>query len=97
MIQGNCTITDRLHNWLQTNRKNLQLDVKKSGCSGNEVTFTLTDQTDLRPWVQYSNCLYRLIDQGLVLEVDYLDTPLFQGVHINVRNKDKCGCGKSFN
>ena len=96
MIEGNLSITPKLNKWLNINNNLIYLDVNDKGCHGNTITYIIEKKTEKKTNTIYlSSRLFSLISNGLQLEIDYLEEPLFQKVHINILNKDKCSCGKS--
>ena len=96
MIEGKFTVTPRLTAWLAEQKKSINIQINNKGCNGNTLTYVLADE-DAYSSVWIDSKVHELIERGLQLEIDYIDEPLFQRVHINVLNKDKCGCGLSFN
>lgn len=93
------TITNSAKKFISTQgQKFIILDINNKGCNGYSISWK---------WSEGSGKIYYGITTTLdkymknntdfQLEIDYLDTPLFQGLHINVLNKTKCGCGLSFN
>lgn len=96
MIEGSFIITPALTAWLVKEKKSITIQVNSQGCNGNTIFYELKDEDpDSDVWID--SRVMELIERGLQLEIDYLEEPLFQRVHINILNKDKCGCGKSFN
>lgn len=93
-MQGSCKITVSCIKWLILNRKSLFLDINSKGCSGNTITWELQDFNGSN--CKFSERLHSLIKDGLDFQVDYIQEPLSEGVHINILNRDKCGCGKSW-
>jgi len=96
MIEGSFIVTQALTDWLAKEKKSIIIKVNNKGCNGNTIFYELKDEDpDSDVWID--SRVMELIERGLQLEIDYLEEPLFQRVHINILNKDKCGCGKSFN
>ena len=96
MIEGSFTVTPALKTWLAKEKKSITIDVNSKGCNGNTIFFTVEDKdSDSDVWIKSE--VLQLIENGLHLEVDYIDEPLFKRVHINILNRDTCGCGTSFN
>jgi|688.fasta_scaffold941346_2 Fe-S cluster assembly iron-binding protein IscA len=96
MIEGSFFVTPALTAWLAKEKKSITIKVNSKGCNGNTIFYELEDDLgDQDVWLDFR--VMELIERGLKLEIDYIEEPLFQRVHINVLNKDKCGCGKSFN
>ncbi len=93
-MDGYYTITELARDWLFKSQKALFLDVNSKGCGGNSITWLLTDYRGNR--ITFSERLHSFMKEGLRFEVDYINEPLLEGLHVNILNKDKCGCGKSF-
>jgi len=83
----------------------LCLVLNNKGCSGHSIDFKLLKVGDIIPENAVVYDYFSYLNPDLVLElnndlqlyIDYIDEPLLQGIHINILNKNKCGCGKSFN
>ena len=97
-MEGSLTTSTKLQSWLHYNKQVLFLDVTSKGCNGETIFFQVRKRVEkTHNNVTISSRLNDLIRNGLKIEVDYIDEPLFKRVHINILNKDKCGCGTSFN
>jgi Fe-S cluster assembly iron-binding protein IscA len=96
MIEGELTITPSLKEFLIKNNLTIVLDVNRTGCYGDTVSYSLIPHEGYDE-VYLTGAFAIQIERGLRVEVDYLNTPLFQGVHLNILNSNKCGCGKSYN
>lgn len=97
MIEGSFKITPKLKTWLLSQSETLVIDVNNKGCNGNNIFFRFEPRDNVWPVDFYATRnVHMLVERGLQLEIDYIDEPLFKRVHINILNKDKCGCGLSF-
>jgi hypothetical protein len=100
------TFTNKLLEWVDAQPKCLLLDVRSKGCFGNTIEWSMVELEDLPKYnaswdgitkIASTPLLREMVDKGLCFYVDYLDEPLFQGVHVSIKNDNTCGCGKSFN
>jgi Fe-S cluster assembly iron-binding protein IscA len=73
--------------------------VRPEGCRVIRGQYRYYDRNHLGstyPLIWCSKDLISKLLNGLVVNIDYLDTGLFQGLHVSVSNAAKCGCGESF-
>lgn len=97
MIEGSFTLTPALKAWLKQQTQTLVVDANNKGCHGTIIIWRLETKDNYWSTDFYlTRNVHMLIERGLQLEIDYIDEPLFKRVHINILNKDKCGCGLSF-
>lgn len=98
--------SDDLLDYLYYHNYALILKINRTGCSGYSIEFEVvyTLAKELQNYNMYDLHVYLdeelwelVVDNDLSLYIDYLDKELIQGVHVSVKNKDMCGCGKSFN
>lgn len=99
--------SDTLVDYLLTNNVTLYLYTKPTGCTGNSILFYIVENHKSAPnnftWYDYDYFISVCEDlqkalPNLHLYVDYLNEPLFKGIHVSIKKADNiCGCGKSFN
>ena len=96
---------DRVRSFLDKRGKGigLRLGVKTTGCSGMAYVIEFADELDEGDTVFEDNGVKVIIDpKSLVYldgtELDYTKEGLNEGFKFNNPNeKDRCGCGESFN
>jgi len=96
---------DRVRSFLEKRGKGvgLRLGVKTTGCSGMAYVIEFADEVDEGDTVFEDNGVKVIIDaKSLVYldgtELDYTKEGLNEGFKFNNPNeKDRCGCGESFN
>lgn len=91
-------LSKKLQEWLTNENLHILTRIIPSGCSGYKLEWKLIEDSDYIIWSpRHYHAVGTFEHIELHAELDYIDTPLFTGIHVNYKNKDTCGCGKSFN
>ena len=93
--------SDSLIDYCLDNNKVVYLDYNTKGCSGNSVEIQLVSADEALPgiWIEYDYFLIvsdKFDNNPIDLYVDYINSGLFKGAHVSIKNATTCGCGKSF-
>jgi Fe-S cluster assembly iron-binding protein IscA len=91
------TTTRALKNWLESQKLLILTEIRPDGCKGYKLDWKLIPSNSSTVANTY---FYHAVENyshvNIDAEIDYINTPLFSGIHVNLKNKDKCGCGVSF-